>query len=194
MLVRLGVKRLLPASLSVRHRCFKWGLDHAQYDEAVVTKVIRQADAMSMANWVELVDCRELHDPATAKIGTKHSGWHVENLKPISEHRAFPDVMKDVAQKLKHCMVEYRESPVTIALVCKSGRHRSKACAGVLVSVFRRELASSVEFVGPIVLTRHVKPKCHGCMGCEWFPRHAVPAREPILKEAMAHFMKAYDA
>lgn len=131
---------------------------------------------------VEVVtDVRMFYDPARSSL-SRHIGLHPEIMEGITRDRRFPKWLSDLRDGFREA---HKETSVAIGVFCRSGRHRSVACA--------RILAHCLEAEGWQCHTKHLaalRPKewartCGGsCTACEGKGKYAAK-REAALTRAL---------
>ena len=106
-----------------------------------------------------VVDVRRFRDPDAGSL-RHHCGINAAIQLRIIDNRKFPDLAREVEDLV-------RSGVERVAFVCKSGRHRSVACAEIFAGIYRG-----------VAVHRH-EPWCrHNCADC------LAPLRADVLARA----------
>jgi len=152
--------------------------------ERAVRDVVQLADGIPLC----VVDCRPLFEP-TAAAARLHLGIHPANFAKIATHAQLGAVLRgpslvlgDMLREVQHAAPgDHRE--LAIAFMCKSGRHRSIACARIGAEIAGTCLRSRMCVLTNATPVSRTDAHCTDCDQCEFFSR-ANPFREDVLKAA----------
>ena len=144
------------------------------------------------------VDCRQFFDPAGH---TRHVGFHSDVVCGVVSHRSFASWVAGVVRGLANCVQQAVEGGhavrglrVTLAIYCKSGRHRSVAAAAVLASCLATSQFRKLNLV--LGQQKHLAAgfwsgrTCSGCAEC-----HEVDAKKQrALRDARKVWAESWAA
>ena len=141
------------------------------WDAQTVETAIRQA-LPEVDGRLCVVDTRPLFNPAE-KHQRMHLGTHPANFGPIVYHGNFRQVVRPAALAMLQAMRETNphSAQVTLVFLCKSGRHRSVACARVaaeVASVYPAFRLTAVTNLTPMSLSSW---NCGECAACAFWSR-----------------------
>jgi hypothetical protein len=118
------------------------------------------------------VDCRDLFEPTEA--GQRlHRGTHPATFGAIATHPKLANVLqaasRDLATRMTTVQRMNTSQIVCYAFMCKSGRHRSVACARIC-----SEIASTNRFLrggdtSDLTPSSRTSMHCQDCQFCDWF-------------------------
>ncbi len=136
-----------------------------------------------------VVDTRALHNPDD-NTHRMHFGTHPANFASIVHHRYFKGVVGPAAVAMLRALKE--DSPpggrtLTLVFMCKSGRHRSVACARVaaeVATVYPSFRLTAVTNLTPMSVMPH---SCGMCEACAFWNR-TWDAREKALTSGVQHW------
>jgi len=111
------------------------------------------------------IDTRIFHDPAAVGKLTKHTGVHPETLHRITLMKRFPDFVKRLRREVPYHLKNVGQ--VKIAMYCRTGRHRSVACATFLKHFAHAEQWNcKVTHLSQKKWNKICKGECAECMPC----------------------------
>ena len=119
-----------------------------------------------------------------------HFGTHPANFAPIVHHRNFRSVIRPAALGMLGALKENGppgEATLTLVFLCKSGRHRSLACARVaaeVVTMYPDFRLTAVTNLTPMSVVPH---SCGMCEACAFWSRNW-EAREKALASGVQHW------
>ena len=114
-------------------------------------------------------NCKHLGEaPESGHLLIRHPGLHCDNIMQLSQHSSFLALIAKLAPSICNHLAMCRK--LTIALVCRHGRHRSVAAAAVLEALVKHTFGIEPEVVH---LGRHFgtwdRLQCDGrCDSCAW--------------------------
>lgn len=158
-----------------------WNAGHV---ERAVRDVVKLADGIPLC----VVDCRALHEPTQA-AARLHLGTHPTNFVKIATHAQLGAVLRGPSLVMGDMIREVQQAgpgqhrDLAIAFMCKSGRHRSIACARIGAEVAGTCLRSRMCGVTDATPCSRSDAQCVDCEQCQFFSR-AYPLREEALRAA----------
>ena len=127
-----------------------------------------------------MYDVKMFHNPEETRVNTRHVGEHVGNLTNVVNQDAdFVFLCKLVKEDVEKWAAGDMQSPLHLGFVCRSGTHRSVACARLFAEILCR--------LGLKASCRHLNTgrwraagKCSQCASCDL----ALPAKLPLFERA----------
>ena len=158
------------------------------WDAAEVDRAVRQCIDVRQGRLL-CVDCRPLYNPVD-KAHRCHLGTHPANFGPIVYHQDFTKVVKPAALAMKQAYQQATADgeQLTLVFLCKSGRHRSVACARVAaeVAVIHNPFRfASIMDLTPMSMTSQ---QCGECAACEFWSK-----KWDSRNKALAHAVGLWD-
>ena len=117
------------------------------------------------------VDARGFTDPDSSHL-RKHIGQHPEIIRRIVEHSQFRPWLKSVKTAVATAATNRCTTEITIAIFCRSGKHRSVACSLILQDLLS---APSPRHLSEGTWLRCCRGECATCRG------GLVAARQSLL-------------
>ena len=98
-------------------------------DRQMLVKSLRRRfpEEVRQANIV-LTDCRAFRDPSSSAL-RNHWGVHPTTLSKILNHHKFPDLLKELVERVIRFADKDPKTRILIGFICSRARHRSVACS-----------------------------------------------------------------
>ena len=98
-------------------------------DRQMLVKSLRRRfpEEVRQANIV-LIDCRAFRDPSSSALRS-HCGVHPTTLSKILNHHKFPDLLKELVERVIRFADKDPKTRILIGFICSRARHRSVACS-----------------------------------------------------------------
>ena len=114
----------------------KLNFNYFPHQETIIQSVQRNYRRQLDGTKCIFIDCKrigkdfeEAKDADTIRRNSRHSGWHINNLKANSKQKRFKEVFKEVNEKVQEIRrTDHGEDKViSIVLFCSKGRHRTES-------------------------------------------------------------------
>lgn len=143
----------------------------------VITYGIRFHDVASNIDCDLAVDARCFRDPGAGALKA-HDGHHPDIMTRMVRHERFPQWFRDLRCNMERIARSLRGGPLTVAIFCRSGRHRCVAGSLMLEHVAHK--------VGvPIDSIEHATLDPCSCPECTWHSRGAAARVQRVMSQAL---------